>query len=278
MDRSDTLWRIGIIAAAVLTVAAYLVVSAPVQTPSLPATTVGSTPNVQPLRPAPTTAEVLAAARPEPQVTPVWVELPLSAPVAEADLDILLDVLEELTTAGGTLPDPIDTLVRRDHDGRLVVAAGTQRRYGPLVEALRGVDPEVVVTEIGRLEPSLITADHTEGDLESRLRATIAALLAFNPPDIEPTMVASGPGWAFAEPEYDSLPAAERHLLLMGRRQARAVQSKVDEIRLAFGWPDPPVDRALTMAAARPFPASATTVSGSDPATAIIQAVPDPEP
>jgi hypothetical protein len=278
MDRSDVFWRIGIIAAAVLTIAAYLVVSAPMQTPLLPATIAGSVPNVEPLRPAPPAAEVLTAAPPEPQAAPARVELPLSAPVAGADLEILLDVLEELTTAGGTLPDPIDTLVRRDHDGRLVVASGTQRRYGPLVEALKEVDPDVVVTEIGRLEPSFVTADRTEGDLESRLRATMAALLAFKPPDVEPTMVASGPGWTFAEPEYDSLPAAERHLLLMGRRQARAVQSKLDEIRRAFGWPDPPVDRTLTMAAARPGPASATTVSGSDPATAIIQALPDPEP
>jgi len=278
MDRSDTLWRIGIIAAAVLTVAAYLVVSAPVQTPSLPATTAGSTPNVQALRPAATAAEVPLAARPEPQAVPARIELPLSAPAAEADLNILLDVLEELTTAGGTLPDPIDTLVRTDRDGRLVVAAGTQRRYRPLVEALNGVDPTAVVAGLKGLSPQTATADHTEGDLESRLRATIAALLAFNPPDVEPTMVASGPAWTFAEPEYDSLPAAERHLLLMGRRQARAVQSKLDAIRLAFAWPDPPVDRALTMAAARPLPASATAVSGSDPATAIIQALPDPEP
>jgi hypothetical protein len=287
MDRSDTLWRIGIIAAAVLTVAAYLVVSTPLQSPSLPGTTAGDASGGRLPRSTTAAPEPRGAARADadlaaphtvPEAVPARVTMPPTTPAARIDLDVLLDVLEELTVAGGTLPDPVDTLVRRDRDGRLVVAAGTQRRYSPLVEALNAVDPVAVVTELGRLEPSTTTAEHSEGDLESRLHDTIAALLAFDLPDVEPTMVAHGPGWVFAEPEYEALSGAERHLLLMGRRQARAVRSKLEAIRLAFAWPDPPVDRALTMAAARPVPASATAVSGSDPATAIIPALPDPEP
>ncbi len=285
MDRSDTLWRIGIVAAAVLTVAAYLVVSTPVQSPSLPATTAGDAsggrlPRSTTAAPEPRSAARadadLAAPHTEPEAVPARVTMPPTAPAARIDLDVLFDVLEELTVADGTLPDPVDTLVRRDRDGRLVVAAGTQRRYSLLVEALNGVDPVAVVTELGRLEPSTTTAEYTEGDLESQLHDTIAALLALDLPDVEPTMVAHGPGWVFAEPEYEGLSGAERHLLLMGRRQARAVRSKLEAIRLAFGWSGPAGDRPLVVAAATNGPVSAVPSPGLDPAAVTAQPIPDP--
>jgi len=283
MDRSDLFWKIGIIAAAVLTTAAYLVVSPPVPTASVAATAGRGAPSEASdlATPSPIEAATAPEAHPlpalaEPAVATVAPVVPPPQAATRDDLEVLVEVLEELTAADGTLPGPIDTLVRTDRDGRLVVAAGTQRRYRPLVEALAGVDPAAVANELGRPDVSTTTADLARDDLEARLHATVDSLLAMELPAVEPTMVVDGPGWGFAEREYAGLPDAERHLLRMGRRQAREVQAKLEEIRRACAWPEPRDGR----------PALVAAVSAGEPGTApdgtggatLAEALPHPAP
>ena len=135
-----------------------------------------------------------------------------------------------------TVPAPAEILVRRDRDGRTVVASGTHRRY----EDLRQNVQNLVLSDI---DSALLQADGTSSSAEvESLRANLIAILdetlAVDVPDTEPDMVAGVHAWQFADTEYRSLSPAQKHLLLMGRDNARAVRAKLVEIRRHLGEPD----------------------------------------
>ncbi len=119
------------------------------------------------------------------------------------------------------LPSDTEVTVRVDRDGRLVVAAGTMRRYRPLVDELEGFETGVV--------------EAAGQGCDGRLLAALDRLLAVEIPEVEPTMVRRGIRWGFADPAYEALDDAQRHLLLMGRDQHRRVRAKLLELRAALG-------------------------------------------
>ncbi len=140
-------------------------------------------------------------------------------------------ILEGIATgwAKSGVPSAAEVLVRNDRDGRLVVASGTHRRY-------KGLRRDVQNLALSDIDSALLQADGTS--LRTNLIDALDAALAVDLPDTEPDMVAGMHAWQFADTEYRSLPSAQKHLLLMGRDNARAVHAKLVEIRRYLGQPE----------------------------------------
>ncbi|MEN8164460.1 MAG: DUF3014 domain-containing protein [Acidobacteriota bacterium] len=133
------------------------------------------------------------------------------------------------------LPAASEILVRRDRDGRMVVASGTRRRYESLRQDIQDLNPSDIDSTLLRLAGS----SSTDAEFfRAALIETIDSVLAIEIPDVEPDMVAGVNAWQFADTEYRSLSPAQQHLLLMGRDNARAVRAKMVEIRQHLGEPD----------------------------------------
>lgn len=132
------------------------------------------------------------------------------------------------------LPVASEILVRRGHDGRMVIASGTHRRYKGLRQDIQDLDPSNIDSALLRLAGS---SSSDEEFFRTALTKTIDAVLAVDLPEIEPDMVAGVNAWQFADTEYRSLSTAQKHLLLMGRDNARAVRTKLIKIRQHIGQP-----------------------------------------
>jgi hypothetical protein len=138
-------------------------------------------------------------------------------------------------------------LVRED-EGRLVIAAGTYRRYDLAVEVVESIDAEAAVAIIRELEPAIEEARRDvawhRGSFEDRLRQAVDHLLEVEVPDGVVEVERRALTYAFADDDLEHLSGAQRQLLRLGRRNALAVQSKHREIRSIFGWPtvQPPAD------------------------------------
>lgn len=134
--------------------------------------------------------------------------------------------------------------VVREDEGRLVIAAGTFRRYNLAVDVLSSVDAEGAVAVYRELEPAIdeIRRDLVwhRGDFEDRLRAAIDHLLEVEIPAGVIEVERRTTTYAYAADEYERLSGAQRQLLRMGRENATTVQEKLREIRSAFGWPVAP--------------------------------------
>lgn len=134
-------------------------------------------------------------------------------------------------------------LVRED-EGRLVIAAGTFRRYNLAVDVFRSLDADAAVTIYRELEPAIHDARRDvawhRGDFEDRLRQAIDHLLAVDVPADAIEVERRTTTYAFAWDEHERLSDAQRQLLRMGRENATVVQDKLREIREAFSWPAAP--------------------------------------
>ena len=134
-------------------------------------------------------------------------------------------------------------LVRED-EGRLVIAAGTYRRYDLAVDVFNSLDADAAVAIYRELEPAIHDARQDvawhRGDFEDRLRQAIDHLLEVNVPAGAIEVERRTMTYAFASDEHERLSDAQRQLLRMGRENALAVQDKLREIRSAFSWPAAP--------------------------------------
>lgn len=134
-----------------------------------------------------------------------------------------------------------DPFLVREDEGRLVIAAGTYRRYNLAVEVLGSLDADAVVAILRELEPA-IEAAHQEvawhrGSFEDRLRQAIDHILEVEIPQGAIEVEQRTRTYAYADDDLERLSDAQRHLLRMGRQNATAVQAKLSDIRSAFGWP-----------------------------------------
>jgi hypothetical protein len=134
-------------------------------------------------------------------------------------------------------------LVRKDED-RLVIAAGTYRRYSLAVDVLTSIDVDDAVAVFRRLEPEIeeVRAEVAwhRGDFEDRLRQAVDHLLAVDVPSEPLAVERRTVSYAFADDRYERLSGAQRQLLRMGRANAEAVQAQLRKLRAAFDWPDEP--------------------------------------
>ena len=142
-------------------------------------------------------------------------------------------------------------LVRED-EGRLVIAAGTYRRYNLAVEVLGSVDAESVVAILMELKPAIEEARQDvawhRGSFEDRLRKAIDHLLEVEIPRGAIEVERRTRTYAFADDDFERMSDAQRHLLRMGRQNALAVQAKLRDIRSVFGWPAPQAPEAVQQA------------------------------
>lgn len=149
-------------------------------------------------------------------------------------VDQAMATLETIASgwAESGVPAAAEVLVRKDRDGRTVVASGTHRRY-------KGLRQEVQDLVLSDIDSALLQAHGTSSStLRVDLIDALDTTLAVGLPDTEPDMVAGVHAWQFADAEYQSLSPAQKHLLLMGRHNARAVRAKLVEIRRHLGEPD----------------------------------------
>ncbi len=142
-------------------------------------------------------------------------------------------------------------LVRED-EGRLVIAAGTYRRYNLAVEVLGSIDAGSAVAILRQLEPAIEEAREDvawhRGSFEDRLRQAIDHLLEVEVPRGAIEVEQRTRTYAFANDDFERMSDAQRHLLRMGRQNALAVQAKLGEIRSIFGWPAPQAPAAVKQA------------------------------
>lgn len=157
---------------------------------------------------------------------------------AAAFNDQTMAALENLASGWNqsTLPAPAEILVRKDRDGRTVVAPGTHRRYNDLRREVQTLDLSEIDDVLRHIEVSLDPADAQA--LRTALIDTVDAVLEVDLPEVEPDMVAGVHAWQFSDADYRSLSPAQQALLLMGRDNAQTVRTKLVEIRQHLGGPD----------------------------------------
>lgn len=130
------------------------------------------------------------------------------------------------------------------HDGgQAVVTSATFRRYDAAAEAFASLDTAGVAAAYRRLLPRLeaIHDDlpYARGSFHDRVLEAIDQLMETPVPDGPYAVVRGVRGWAFADPELEGLSGAQRHLLRMGPRNARAVQATLATVRDAIEPPTP---------------------------------------
>jgi len=163
-------------------------------------------------------------------------------------------------------------LVREESD-RLVIAAGTYRRYDLAVDVMTSVDADRAVEILRVLEPEIEAIRRgmawSRGDFEDRLRQAVDHLLEVEAPTGPIEVERRTTSYAFARDEHEALTGAQRQLLRMGPGNAAAVQAKLREIRAAYGWPEPePAPDAPVLIA------DASTGAAAGPEAGVVQ----PEP
>jgi hypothetical protein len=156
-------------------------------------------------------------------------------------------VLAVDAVAGGYSPrDHVDFLrptrdfVVREDGGRLVIAAGSYRRFNLVSEVMASFDTETAVDLYGRFSPQMEEIYRevawASEDFDSRLQQAIDHLLEVSVPggpiEVEQRAIV----YAFADDEYESLSEAQKLLLRMGPANAGRVQGKLRELREAMGW------------------------------------------
>lgn len=119
-----------------------------------------------------------------------------------------------------------------------MITNGSFRRYDLVVEVMESLDPAGVAVAYRRLYPRLETV-HDElplarGVLHERVLEAVDHLLAVEVPDAPYAVVRETRTWAYLDPDLEALSDAQRHLLRMGPRNARAVQRCLARVRDAI--------------------------------------------
>ncbi len=117
-------------------------------------------------------------------------------------------------------------LTRRD--GTASTATSSYARYAPLVEAVAAVDPGQLAAVFTTLRPRLAEAyarqGHPGGGFDEAVRRAVQ-VIATTPdvPDGAALVPAKG-GYAYADPAFERLPPAQKHLVRMGPEHVRRVR------------------------------------------------------
>lgn len=129
---------------------------------------------------------------------------------------------------------PFRTIERGD---RTVIDPATFRRHDLAVGALTGLDPAACARALRRLEPLFDAAWRELGDPRRDFRETlstaISRLAAVPIPEGEIAVVPDGVVWAYADPELERRPAAEKLMLRLGPDHARRLRDWLRELAAA---------------------------------------------
>ena len=130
-------------------------------------------------------------------------------------------------------------VVERNHE--LLVDPRSDERYTALADAVVSIDAKGSATLYATLRPRIEDAHRELGELNTpfdrTLERALVMLLRTPVPDGPVRVEPRGIGYGFADPQLEALTAAQKQLLRMGPKNARAIQAKLREIALALGIP-----------------------------------------
>lgn len=123
---------------------------------------------------------------------------------------------------------PTQGFVVARHDGVAHVAATSHARYAPLVTAVVAIDPAALAAAFVTIEPRLAEAytrqGHPNGGFTEALQHAIAVVASTADVPDGAALVPGVGGYAYADPAFEQLPPAQKHLARMGPEHARRVR------------------------------------------------------
>jgi hypothetical protein len=153
---------------------------------------------------------------------------------------VVANIAEGRTPAGhlrSLAPSGSFRIVERNES--LFIDPRSYTRYDRIADAVASIDAPGSARLYSTLKPRIEEAYRDLGvrdaSFDGTLERAIVSLLAMpvpeGPVDVEPRGIVYG----YADPDIESATAAQKHLLRMGPRNARAVQQKIREIALELG-------------------------------------------
>jgi hypothetical protein len=158
-------------------------------------------------------------------------------------------VLSVDAIAGGYSPrDELEFLrphrafVVREDEGRLVIAAGSYRRYRLMTDVFSSFNTEAAASLYARFRPELESVYREVGwasdNFDSRLRQAIDHLLEVSVPDGPIEVEQRAIVYAYADGEFENLTESQKLLFRLGAANAARIQHTLREFRVAVGWPE----------------------------------------
>jgi hypothetical protein len=130
----------------------------------------------------------------------------------------------------------------RTANGATWIDPVSYHRYDAIGDAIDGLDARGVARLYATLKPRIDDAYHdlvgAPGDFDKTLEKAIVTLLKTPVVDTDVQLVTGKMSYAYANPTYEGLTAAQKQLLRMGPRNARIVKAKLRAVAGFLGIPD----------------------------------------
>ena len=114
------------------------------------------------------------------------------------------------------------------HSNVTRIDPATYARFSPLVAAVTTVEPAALAAAFTtirpRLEEAYVAQGHPEGGFDAAVRKAIEVVASTPEVPDDAALVPGVGGYAYADPAFERLPAAQKHVLRMGPDQARQVR------------------------------------------------------
>lgn len=138
---------------------------------------------------------------------------------------------------------PSEPFAVANRGGQLSIDPASYRRYDKVAAAAASVDPagaaRLYATVKPRLDEAYRDLGQPAGQVDRAVEQAIVRLLRTpiveRPPQVVPGT--RGIGYAFADPDLESLSAAQKQLLRMGPENTRTIQQSLRAIAVALGIP-----------------------------------------
>jgi hypothetical protein len=130
----------------------------------------------------------------------------------------------------------------RSASGATWVDPASYHRYDAIGDAIDGLDARGVARLYATIKPRIDDAYHdlvgAQGDFDKTLEKAIVTLLKTPAVDTDVQLVSGKMSYAYANPAYEGLTAAQKQLLRMGPRNVRIVKAKLRAVAGFLGIPD----------------------------------------
>jgi hypothetical protein len=139
--------------------------------------------------------------------------------------------------------------IRNTHGGATIDPA-SYRRYDRYAQAVSAIDARGAAHVYQTLKPRIDEADRNfggSGTFDPEVERAIVELLKVPVVEGEVPLRTTGIGYAYVDPNLESLSAAQKQLLRMGPENVRTVQAKLREVAAALGIPDSRLPQAVSL-------------------------------
>jgi Protein of unknown function (DUF3014) len=224
--------------------------------------------------PQPEAGDATAAAAPEPEMPPLGTTpAPIEVPPLDMSDAFVRELVRQLSShptiaawlatdglirnftvvvsnvADGRTParqlqavKPSERFVASERGGQLTIDPGSYRRYDRHVAALASIDPQQAARLYATLKPRIEEAYRDLGFPNTPFDRTLARafVMLLNTPVVDRPVAlepSGASGYAFADPELETLPGAQRQMLRMGPDNVRKANASLRALALALGIP-----------------------------------------